>query len=172
MIFRFIGGLGVGGSSVLGPMYIAEIAPAKLRGRLVGFFQFNVVLGILVAYFSNYLISLQHLGSRRMALGTGCHCNSGGVILRHAVYHSSQPTLAGQERPCGRSPKRVADHRRRKLRTRLTGNCCFHQYGAKSGDREAVHPKICFSDLSGGQHRNVQPTLGDQRDSLLLERHF
>lgn len=61
--FRFIGGLGVGGSSVLGPMYIAEIAPAKLRGRLVGFFQFNVVFGILVAYFSNYLISLQHLGA-------------------------------------------------------------------------------------------------------------
>src|SRR5438105_8372324 len=42
--FRFIGGLGIGGSSVLGPMYIAEIAPAKWRGRLVGFFQFNVVL--------------------------------------------------------------------------------------------------------------------------------
>jgi sugar porter (SP) family MFS transporter len=63
MGFRFIGGLGVGGSSVLGPMYIAEIAPAKLRGRLVGFFQFNVVFGILLAYFSNYLIGLQRLGS-------------------------------------------------------------------------------------------------------------
>jgi MFS transporter, SP family, arabinose:H+ symporter len=61
--FRFIGGLGIGGSSVLGPMYIAEIAPAKLRGRLVGFFQFNVVLGILLAYFSNYLIGLQHFGA-------------------------------------------------------------------------------------------------------------
>jgi MFS transporter, SP family, arabinose:H+ symporter len=61
--FRFIGGLGVGGSSVLGPMYIAEIAPARLRGRLVGFFQFNVVFGILVAYFSNYVIGLQHLGA-------------------------------------------------------------------------------------------------------------
>jgi SP family arabinose:H+ symporter-like MFS transporter len=60
VIFRFIGGLGVGGSSVLGPMYIAEVSPAKLRGRLVGFFQFNVVFGILVAYFSNYIISLQH----------------------------------------------------------------------------------------------------------------
>src|SRR5438477_11708300 len=60
--FRFIGGLGVGGSSVLGPMYIAEIAPAKLRGRLVGLFQFNVVFGILVAYFSNYLIGLQGFG--------------------------------------------------------------------------------------------------------------
>ena len=63
VFFRFIGGLGIGGSSVLGPMYIAEIAPAKLRGRLVGFFQFNVVLGILLAYFSNYLIGLRHLGA-------------------------------------------------------------------------------------------------------------
>src|SRR5581483_7968990 len=60
--FRIIGGLGIGGSSVLGPMYIAEIAPAKLRGRLVGVFQFNIVLGILLAYFSNYVIGLQRLG--------------------------------------------------------------------------------------------------------------
>lgn len=62
VFFRFIGGLGIGGSSVLGPMYIAEIAPARLRGRLVGFFQFNIVFGILLAYFSNYLISLQRFG--------------------------------------------------------------------------------------------------------------
>ena len=62
VIFRFIGGLGIGGSSVLGPMYIAELAPAKLRGRLVGLFQFNVVLGILLAYFSNYLVGLFQLG--------------------------------------------------------------------------------------------------------------
>ncbi len=63
VIFRFIGGLGIGGSSVLGPMYIAEIAPAQWRGRLVGLFQFNVVFGILVAYFSNYAIGLAHLGA-------------------------------------------------------------------------------------------------------------
>src|SRR6202166_5065777 len=63
VVFRFIGGLGIGGSSVLAPMYIAEIAPAKWRGRLVGVFQFNVVFGVLVAYFSNYLIALAHPGS-------------------------------------------------------------------------------------------------------------
>jgi sugar porter (SP) family MFS transporter len=62
VFFRFIGGLAIGGSSVLGPMYIAEIAPAKLRGRLVGFFQFNVVAGILVAYLSNYLIGRAAFG--------------------------------------------------------------------------------------------------------------
>jgi SP family arabinose:H+ symporter-like MFS transporter len=62
IVFRFLGGLGIGGSSVLGPMYIAEISPARLRGRLVGFFQFNIVFGILLAYFSNYLIGLQRFG--------------------------------------------------------------------------------------------------------------
>jgi SP family arabinose:H+ symporter-like MFS transporter len=60
VFFRFLGGLGIGGSSVLGPMYIAEIAPANWRGRLVGVFQFNVVAGILLAYLSNYLVGLQH----------------------------------------------------------------------------------------------------------------
>lgn len=62
VFFRFIGGLGIGGSSVLGPMYIAEIAPAKWRGRLVGVFQFNVVFGILLAYFSNYLVGTMGFG--------------------------------------------------------------------------------------------------------------
>jgi len=63
IFFRFIGGLGIGGSSVLGPMYIAEIAPTEWRGRLVGFFQVNIVVGILLAYVSNYLIGTMHLGA-------------------------------------------------------------------------------------------------------------
>jgi sugar porter (SP) family MFS transporter len=60
--FRFVAGLAIGGSSVLGPMYIAEIAPAKWRGRLVGFFQFSVVFGILAAYFSNFIIGTMGFG--------------------------------------------------------------------------------------------------------------
>ncbi|WMN07425.1 sugar porter family MFS transporter [Marivirga arenosa] len=63
MVFRFIGGIGVGASSVIAPMYISEIAPAGKRGGLVALFQFNIVLGILVAYFSNYLIALADLES-------------------------------------------------------------------------------------------------------------
>ncbi len=54
--FRFIGGLGVGGASVIAPMYIAEISPPSLRGRMVGLFQFSIVFGILTAYFSNFFI--------------------------------------------------------------------------------------------------------------------
>ena len=63
VVFRVISGLAIGGSSVLGPMYIAEIAPAKYRGRLVGLFQFNVVFGILLAYLSNYVIGTLNLGA-------------------------------------------------------------------------------------------------------------
>lgn len=63
MLFRFVGGLGIGASSVLGPVYIAELAPAKWRGRLVGMFQFNIVTGILLAYVSNYWIRTLQLGA-------------------------------------------------------------------------------------------------------------
>jgi len=61
--FRLIGGLAIGGSSVVGPMYIAEISPAAKRGRLVGLFQLNVVGGILLAYLSNYLVAQGSLGA-------------------------------------------------------------------------------------------------------------
>src|SRR3954467_3395217 len=55
MIFRFIGGIGVGVASVVAPIYTAEIAPPAYRGRLVGLVQFNIVLGILLAYLSNFV---------------------------------------------------------------------------------------------------------------------
>jgi len=56
MVFRFIGGIAIGGSSVLAPVYISEIVPAPRRGALVGLFQFNIVLGILLAYLSNFAL--------------------------------------------------------------------------------------------------------------------
>ncbi|MGB5464434.1 MAG: sugar porter family MFS transporter, partial [Aureibaculum sp.] len=55
--FRFLGGLGVGASTIAAPAYVSEIAPPKDRGRLVALYQFNIVLGILIAFFSNYLLS-------------------------------------------------------------------------------------------------------------------
>jgi len=73
LAFRFLGGLGIGGSSVLGPVYIAELAPAKWRGRLVGMFQFNVVVGILLAYLSNAIVAHFMLGALewRVQIGVG-----------------------------------------------------------------------------------------------------
>ena len=63
LVFRFVGGVGVGGASVVSPMYIAEISPARLRGRLVAVTQFNIVLGMLFAFFSNYLVAQLDLGA-------------------------------------------------------------------------------------------------------------
>lgn len=62
LAFRFLGGLAVGGASVVSPLYTAEISPASWRGRMVAVTQFNVVLGILLAYLSNYLIGRLGLG--------------------------------------------------------------------------------------------------------------
>ena len=69
IIFRFLGGVGVGMASVCAPIYTAEISPAAHRGRLVGLVQFNIVLGILLAYLSNFLIREHCLP---MSPGAGC----------------------------------------------------------------------------------------------------
>ncbi|MGA8042169.1 MAG: sugar porter family MFS transporter [Terracidiphilus sp.] len=90
MVFRLIGGLGIGASSVLGPVYIAELSPAKWRGRLVGAFQFNVVFGILVAYTSNYLIRLAHLGATewRWQVGVAAVPAFGFLVLLFGIPRS------------------------------------------------------------------------------------
>jgi MFS transporter, SP family, arabinose:H+ symporter len=66
---RVIGGLGIGISTVVAPMYISEIAPAKQRGRLAGMFQFNTVFGIVVAYVSNWLLAGVGQNAWRWMLG-------------------------------------------------------------------------------------------------------
>ena len=95
LVFRFIGGLGIGGSSVLGPVYIAEIAPAKWRGMLVGSFQVNIVIGILVAYLSNYLIGLGNFGMSEWRWQLGSCSRPGHPVPGDAVWHSTQCALAG-----------------------------------------------------------------------------
>src|SRR5450755_3750319 len=69
IIFRMIGGIAVGASSVVGPMYISEISPAAVRGRLTGMFQLNIVIGILVAFLTNFLFLHIGAGSWRWMVG-------------------------------------------------------------------------------------------------------
>ncbi len=92
LVFRFIGGIGIGGSSVLGPVYIAELAPAKWRGRLVGMFQINIVIGILLAYLSNAIIANFHFGALewRVDLGVAVLPAALFLILLLSVPHSSR----------------------------------------------------------------------------------
>ena len=68
-IARFVGGLGVGISTVAAPLYISEISPPERRGRLAGMFQFNIVFGILAAFFSNWLIGRAGPESWRWMMG-------------------------------------------------------------------------------------------------------
>jgi len=92
MLSRFVGGLGIGGSSVLGPVYIAELAPAKWRGRMVGTFQINIVIGILLAYLSNYIITTLNLGLHqwRWEFGVAILPSILFLILLYGIPRSSR----------------------------------------------------------------------------------
>ena len=92
LIFRFMGGLGIGGSSVLGPVYIAELAPAKWRGRLVGLFQINIVIGILLAYLSNAIVARFAFGAIewRVQLGVAAIPALLFLIMLLTAPHSSR----------------------------------------------------------------------------------
>jgi MFS transporter, SP family, arabinose:H+ symporter len=98
VLFRVIGGLAIGGSSVLGPMYIAEIAPAKWRGRLVGLFQFNVVFGILTAYFSNYIVGMFGLGGAewRWKLGVAAIPAAAFLVMLFSIPRSPRWLVSKQ----------------------------------------------------------------------------
>jgi sugar porter (SP) family MFS transporter len=92
MVARFLGGLGIGGSSVLGPVYIAELAPAKWRGRMVGMFQINIVIGILAAYLSNFVIVTQHLGATqwRWEFGVAIVPSTLFLVMLYGIPRSSR----------------------------------------------------------------------------------
>lgn len=88
MFFRLLGGLSVGASSVVAPMYIAEISPTEKRGQLTALFQFNIVLGILVAYLSNWLIGTDDPSNWRWMLGVVAIPSLVFVVLILAVPES------------------------------------------------------------------------------------
>jgi len=114
---RFIGGLAIGGSSVLGPMYIAEIAPARWRGRLVGLFQFNIVFGILMAYFSNYVVGLMGFGDAEWRWKLGVAAAPAALFLLMLFSIPESPRWLVQ--------KRRVDEAREVLR--LTGETNYKQ---------------------------------------------
>lgn len=119
MLSRFLGGLAVGGASVVSPMYIAEISPARLRGRLVAITQFNIVLGILLAYLSNYLIGRLSLGASEWRLMFGVMALPSIIffLLLFLTPHSPRWLIAlgrvdearGVLQKCGTDPEGLED---------------------------------------------------------------
>jgi sugar porter (SP) family MFS transporter len=88
LLFRFLGGLGVGASSVTAPIYISEISPPAKRGMLVGLFQFNVVFGIVISYLSNYVIGLGGEHSWRLMLGIQAIPSAAFLLLLRLIPES------------------------------------------------------------------------------------
>lgn len=84
VLFRIVGGIGVGIASMVVPMYIAEIAPPKLRGALVGNYQLAIVIGIVVVYFVNYFIALQ--GDANWNLNTGWRWMFGSELIPSLLF--------------------------------------------------------------------------------------
>jgi len=91
VIARVLGGLAVGASSVLGPMYLAEIAPASWRGRLVACFQVNIVLGVLIAYGSNYFLGSMDLGTTEWRWKLGVQAVPAFIFLTMLFFIPRSP---------------------------------------------------------------------------------
>jgi MFS family permease len=89
-VFRFLGGIAIGAASVVSPLYTAEISPAKQRGLLVALTQFNIVFGILLAFFSNYIIALLNLGETdwRWMFGVAAIPSAAFLVFLFAVPES------------------------------------------------------------------------------------
>ena len=172
LCFRLIGGLGIGGSSVLGPVYLAELAPARLRGRLVGLFQINIVAGILLAYASNYAVA-QFIG------GAAAWRWQFGVATLPAIFFAlflfgiprSSRWLVTQNR---------IDEARRVLEmmgtpnseAELQRNRRLHPPRARAKIRAPVPAQIPPAHFPRHLHRHVQPARRHQRHPLLRATTF
>jgi len=142
LCFRLIGGLGVGISSVTAPIYISEVSPADRRGRLVGLFQFNVVLGILISYLSNYLISQGGDASWRWMLGVQAFPSALFFVLIYFIPESPRWLIL---------KKGETDKALEILRVINPLNCVDELIAIQNSD---LHSKISHSDdLFSGQYK-------------------
>ena len=130
MMFRFIGGIGIGGSSVLGPVYIAELAPAAWRGRLVGTFQMMVVVGILIAYLSNWYIARLGRGTAEWRWQLGI-ASIGDPLPCAPVHHSTELTLPHHAEQPERCADRAATDGCGESRGRARRYSPFHSHGKR-----------------------------------------
>ena len=169
LVFRFLGGVAVGGASVVSPLYIAEISPAKYRGRLVAIQQFNVVLGILLAFLSNYVIARLHLGATEWRWMLGVLAAPSALFFLLLLPTPESPRwLVGQGR---------TDEARAVLEQLGVDRDSIDQEVAEirasidpehHGTRRIVVPaRLPQAGPPGRGDRRVQPALGDQRDPLL-----
>ena len=172
LLFRFVGGLGIGASSVLGPVYIAELSPAAWRGRLVGVFQFNVVFGILLAYLSNYAIHVLGLGAAEWRWQVGIAAAPALVFLALLFGIPRSPRWSASRNRIDEAlavlklmgepdPQAELDD----IRAALA------EEHASAGE-PVFQLEVSLSVVSRNLHWRIQPAGRHQRDSLLPQQHL
>ena len=139
LAFRWLGGLAVGASSVVAPMYIAEISPARLRGRLVAITQFNIVLGILLAYLSNYGVAGLDYGEVEWRVMFGVEALPAAVFL---VLMFATP----------RSPRWLVAQGRSGAAAQV-----LVMVGAKDVQRELAEIEASLAESAEGDEALIQP---------------
>ena len=173
IVARFIGGLGIGISTVAAPLYISEIAPPAYRGRLAGMFQFNIVFGILVAFASNALLAGIGENAWRWMLGVAAFPSVIYTVMCFGLPESPRWLI-------GRKGDRAAGLRVLKL---IEPDATEAQLEAHADEILAASSETgvtsrfldvaaARSDPAGLPHRLLQPTLRHQRHPLLRAAHF
>ena len=148
VVFRFLCGIAVGASSVMAPVYLAEIAPAAKRGKLVGMFQVNIVIGILIAYISNSLVGTMALGADEWRWKLGLTAVPALVFFVLMLFVSNSPRWLA-------SKGRLGEAR--------TAHAALH------GDREPEEAIAAGGDFAANRERfNVGRFWRDARRPILL----
>ena len=173
LAFRFVGGLAIGGASVVAPLYIAEISPPQIRGRLVAINQLNIVAGLLVAYVSNYAIATVLPGDpQAWRWMLGMVGRSGRRVSAVGAADSRKPALAGETPSPRRSPRRSAEARQRGRRRGDAGHRRFVARRDRGGRRTVLPAQIPETDPAGLHGGDVQPVVRHQRHPLLQRPHL
>ena len=160
-VSRFVGGIAIGGASVVAPMYIAEISPPHLRGRLVAINQLNVVVGILLSFISNYVISLWFPpeAAWRWMLGVVALPSAAFLALVPLILESPRWLVkAGRTAEAGEVLERLGYD---DVAGELGEIAVSLQAGARRGT--SLPQRVRPVDLPRMGDRDVQPALGHQR---------
>ena len=171
IVARFIGGLGVGMSTVAAPLYIAEIAPPAWRGRLAGMFQFNIVFGILVAFVSNALLAGIGEHAWRWMLGVEAVPALIYTVLCFAIPESPRWLIARKgDRAAGVAGAAPDQPEASTAEIEATANVIRASASDRRGGGEVLDAPAARADPARLPRRVLQPALGHQRRSCISRR--
>ena len=173
VVARFIGGLGIGISTVAAPLYISEIAPPAYRGRLAGMFQFNIVFGILVAFASNAALAGIGENAWRWMLGVAAFPSLLYTVLCFGLPESPRWLIGRKgDRTAGLKVLKLIEPEASEAQLEAHADEILGGFFRASGLLAFLELEDARPDSAGIPRRVLQSTLRHQRDSLLCAAHF